>query len=197
MNKKKLLWISILAVFIIAIVVMVIVIKPKDNTQSNTNTIQKANKINIENVEGKTTNSKKTETANGILYSLSDEELKADVVIGDNYFDTQINDMMLNYQSYKGKKIEIEGMYLDGQPYTFVGRYSTSNLCAYCPVGYSYIEYQWKGEQIELKDQESWIKIIGTLEKGNDSTSYYQDYYYIKALSMEIMNEKGQETVNN
>lgn len=86
---------------------------------------------------------------------------------------------------------------MDGSPYTFVGRYSTSNMCAYCPVGYSYIEYQWEGEKIELKDQESWIKIIGTLEVGNDADSDYQDYYYIKALNIEVMNEKGQDTVYN
>ena len=40
-------------------------------------------------------------------------------------------------------------------------------------------------------------EVIGTLAVGNDITSNYTDYYYLKALSIEVMNEKGQETVNN
>ena len=55
----------------------------------------------------------------------------------------------------------------------------------------------WEGEPIELTEEESWIKVIGTLEKGNDETSYYQDFYYLKALSIEVMNERGLETVQN
>ena len=35
------------------------------------------------------------------------------------------------------------------------------------------------------------------LEKGNDETSYYQDYYYIKAISVEVMNQRGQEDIEN
>lgn len=104
MNKKKLLWISVLVMFIIVVIIGVIVIKPKDNIQNNTNTIQKENKRTNSKIENKTIVSKKTETANGVLYSILDEEIKSDVVIGDNYFDTQISDMMLNSQSYKGKK---------------------------------------------------------------------------------------------
>ena len=49
----------------------------------------------------------------------------------------------------------------------------------------------------ELKDEEDWIKVVGTLAKGNDETSSNQDYYYLKVLSLEIMNEKGKTTVNN
>ena len=35
-----------------------------------------------------------------------------DIVLGDNYFDTTINDIFLNPQEYYNKNIEIEGMYL-------------------------------------------------------------------------------------
>ena len=103
-----------------------------------------------------------------------------------------------NPDSYMNKNIEIEGMYFENLPYTFVGRYSTSNLCAYCPVGYSYLEYQLKGK-IDRKFTEGleWIKVIGTLAKGNDETSNYQDYYYLEVLSLEVMNKRGQETINN
>lgn len=139
----------------------------------------------------------KTTLEDGTLYSITSEKVNSDVVIGDNYFDTQINDMIFNSETYKGKNIEIEGFYLESEPYSFVGRYSTSSLCPNCTAGYSYIEYQWDGDPIELEMEKSWIKVVGTLEKGNDETSFNQDYYYIKAKTIEVMNEKGQETVNN
>ena len=83
-------------------------------------------------------------------------------------------------------------------PYIFVGRFSTSNLCAYCPVGYSYLEYQLKGKiDREFTDEQDWIKVIGTLAKGNDATSNYQDYYFLEVLSLEVMKEKGKLTVDN
>ena len=89
-------------------------------------------------------------------------------------------------------------MYLINNPYTFVGRYSTSNMCAYCPTGFSYLEYQLNGTiDRKLIDQDDWIKVIGTLQKGNDETSNYTDYYYLDVITLEIMNERGQETVNN
>ena len=91
-----------------------------------------------------------------------------------------------------------EGMNLENLPWTFVGRYSTSNVCVYCPEGYSYFEYQLKGKiDREFTAKEDWIKVIGTLAKGNDETSDYQDYYYLEVLSIEIMNERGLETVTN
>ena len=106
--------------------------------------------------------------------------------------------MFLNPENYMEKNIEIEGMYLENLPWTFVGRYSTSNVCVYCPEGYSYFEYQLKGKiDREFTAKEDWIKVIGTLAKGNDETSDYQDYYYIEVLSIEIMNERGLDTVTN
>ena len=45
------------------------------------------------------------------------------MVIGDNYFDTTINDIYYNADDYYNKNIQIEGMYFENSPYTFVGRY--------------------------------------------------------------------------
>lgn len=138
--------------------------------------------------------SKETKLDDGIKYSVTDEDVKADIVLKDNYFDTQIADINLNFDNYEGKTIEIEGLYFENETYTFVGRYALSNLCPTCPAGYSYFEYEWNGDKVfSLKDSESWIKVIGTLKKGNDGV----DYYYIDASSIELMNEKGQETVSN
>lgn len=209
MNKKKLLWISVLVVFIIAIIIIVAVVKPRDN--SNTvSTVQRGDGTTSQNnvkEENKTqeNNSKytKKELSDGILYSTTGDKIKADLVIGDNYFDTTIADMMVNPSSYKGKKIEIEGMYISNLPYTFVGRYSTSNLCADCPVGYSYVEYELDGTiDAKLTDEKSWIKLVGTLETGTDNfgtkeNPVYSEYYYLKVLSLQVMNERGKDTVNN
>ena len=134
----------------------------------------------------------------GILYSYTGNIEKADVVIGDSYFDTQINDLMLNYNEYKGKIIEIEGMYIDiYSPYTIVGRYTTNSLCPYCPAGFSALEFIWDGDKIDATNEESWIKVTGKFCIGNDKTSNYEDYYYIDASSIEVMNESGVKTVAN
>lgn len=200
--KKKIGYIFLLLIIILAIVLFFVFkgsikIEKNDNNQvlGSRSIDDSNNKIIDKNNSNK--NTVKEELQEGTLYSLSNDKIKADIVLGDNYYDTQIKDIMYNFDSYKGKTIEIEGMFLDMNPYTVVGRYSTSALCPYCPAGYSAFEYVWDGDKIELKDKDSWIKVIGTLCVGNDETSDYQDYYYIQALSIEVMNERGIDTVSN
>ena len=213
MKKKKIIWIGILFLAFIGIGLFAFFLDSNsknisnslDNTtfnkESNANNTADNNEDN--SVANNTNNDNKkeyikTELDDGTLYSIDGQQYIADMVIGDNYFDTTINDMFYNPDSYKNKKIEVEGMYLQNLPYTFVGRYSTSNLCAYCPVGYSYIEYELDGKlDKKLIEEQDWIKIIGTLEVGNDASSNFQNYYYLKVLSLEVMKEKGQDTVNN
>ena len=45
-----------------------------------------------------------------------------------------------------------------------------------------------------LVDGITWLKVKGTLKAGTDS---YGEYYYIAANSIEVMNERGIDTVNN
>lgn len=204
MNKKKMMWIWVLIIVVIAIITVIVYMNnasqaqkdaPEDNFKKlgsvdRENSITAQDKSNTEYI--------KIELDDGILYSIEGKKYDADMVIGDNFFDATISDMYLNPEDYYGKKIEIEGMYLTDGEYTSVGRYSTSNLCAFCPAGYSFIEYQLTGIiDKELEPEKDWIKVIGTLEKANDATSFYQDYFFIKAMSIEIMNEKGNDTVNN
>ena len=167
-----------------------------DNKENIDNSINKIDNTNI--VEKNSTKDLKPVTEikldDGIKYSITNEEIKPDITLKDNYFDTQIADINTNFDNYEGKTIEIEGLYFENETYTFVGRYALSNLCPNCPPGYSYFEYEWHGEkEITLKDSDSWIKVVGTLKKGNDGV----EYYYIDASSIEIMNEKGLETVSN
>lgn len=200
MNKKRVLWIIVLIVFIVAIVLIIKFANSKNSTNDANIVDNTYNKNSNAIVEEKMDEAQyqKIELDDGILYSIDGKQYQSDIVIGDNYYDTTINDMFLNPENYIEKNIEIEGMYLENLPWTFVGRYSTSNVCVYCPEGYSYFEYQLKGKiDREFTAKEDWIKVIGTLTKGNDETSDYQDYYYLEVLSIEIMNERGLETVTN
>lgn len=200
MNKKRILWIILLIIFIVAIVLIIKFANSKNSTNDANIVDNTYNKNSNAIVEEKMDEAQyqKVELDDGILYSIDGKQYQADVVIGDNYYDTTINDMFLNPENYMEKNIEIEGMYLENLPWTFVGRYSTSNVCVYCPEGYSYFEYQLKGKiDREFTAKEDWIKVIGTLAKGNDETSDYQDYYYLEVLSIEIMKERGLDTVTN
>ena len=210
MNKKKIMWILLLIVFVIAIIAIAVLAKPRDTSNDNSVTVKQVNdskesKNNTSNVVKQNTSKeyKRSVLNDGILYSENGEKLKSDKIIGTEFFDTTINDMYLYPDNYVGKKIEIEGFYLVAEPYTFVGRYSTSSVCPYCSGGFSYIQYEFDGKIEEtLKDQETWIKLIGTWEKGKmnygtEENPYYDDYYYLKVLNFEIMNEKGEDTVKN
>lgn len=200
MNKKRILWIILLIIFIVAIVLIIKLANSKSSTNDANIVDNTYNKNSNAIVEEKMDEAQyqKIELDDGILYSIDGKQYQSDIVIGDNYYDTTINDMFLNPENYMEKNIEIEGMYLENLPWTFVGRYSTSNVCVYCPEGYSYFEYQLKGKiDREFTAKEDWIKVIGNLAKGNDETSDYQDYYYLEVLSIEIMNERGLDTVTN
>lgn len=200
---KKVVLIAVLIIVVIGIIWVVVNSSSgkKETKTGNSNKISVNKSNNSQTLESNTTKTnsgmkdvKKTELPDGVLYSLVDEEVKPDIVIGDNYFDTQIADININFNNYEGKTIEIEGYHLTNGPYTFVGRYSLSNLCPDCPAGYSYFEYEWDGkEKINIKEENDWIKVIGKLKRGNDGT----EYYYIDVLSLEIMNEKGLDTVSN
>ena len=141
-----------------------------------------------------------TELDDGTLYQIGEPLESVDIVVGDNMYNTQITDFNYNFPEYEGKTIEIEGMFMKnedkllGYCYTFVGRYSNvASTC--CPQGYAYFEYEWYGDQEpRLVDEITWLKVRGTLTQGEDAGG---PYFYIAANSMEVMNERGQDTVNN
>lgn len=195
--NKKLLWIAVLIVFIGVVTAIVINVKPREETSpeiKQTHAKAEANKA------FKTGNAiyTKRDADDGVIYSVVDTDIKADFTLGDNYFDTTITDMYYNPTDYEGKVIEIEGMYMLSGDFTFVGRYSTNSLCPTCPSGYSVMEFQIQGDlDYKFEEYKDWIKVIGTLEIGNDVTSNYMDYSYLRVISIEIMNERGNDTVNN
>ncbi len=116
-----------------------------------------------------------------------------DIVVGDNYYATQINDWYMNFDSYDGKTVEIEGYYIDEfSPYLFVGRYGP--VCPYCQGGYVSFEFYTDEDISELQSGKDWIKVTGILRKGKDD---HGNFCYIEAMSIEKMDQVGMETVSN
>ena len=147
-------------------------------------------------------------------YALTDKALNPSIILKDNVFDTQIQDLNINFDKYEGKTVQIEGLYFtntvgletpddtsDDHTYVFVGRYSVNNLCPTCPAGYSYFEFEWHGEEeLDIKEEVSqtgeqgdWIRVTGKLTRGNDGV----EYYYIDAQKVEILANRGLDTVSN
>ena len=126
---------------------------------------------------------------------MKETDYKVDIVVGDDYYATQLADMMVNFDQFEGKVVEIEGFALKNGPYTFVGRYSENAICPTCPAGYAYYEFEWHGdEEIDLGDELNWIKVTGKLTRGNDG----QEYYYIDTYRLDVMDKWGEvSTVSN
>lgn len=180
------------------IITMCLLLVGCENKEVNNKKIETPTTV-IEESTQETKGSNSTTKINTGIYLKDNSNIdNIDIVVGDNYFDTQLADWNLNIDKYKGKTVEIEGFNLKNGPYSFIGRYSTSALCQYCPTGYSYFEYEWNGDEKfnpdNLENESTWMKIIGTIEVGNDESG---DYYYIDAKSIEIMDEWGVSEVNN
>lgn len=211
-EQVKKISLAALLIIIIGALVYVVIAKPNVEKQENTaktftqiknddnndeNGYEETNE-NIDSDEQKLEEGKEvvvTKFKDGTLYSISGESIKPDIIVGNNYFDTQLSDVNTNFSTYEGKTVEIEGFFMEDTPYTFVGRYSESNLCSYCPQGYSYFEYEWPGNmKLDFTNEKEWLKVVGTYRRGKDEMG---EYYYIDASSIKVMNEWGQDTVKN
>ena len=121
-----------------------------------------------------------------------------DISVGDRYYMTQINDWFVNFDDYRDKTVEIEGMYLllNGK-YHFVGR--NGPVCPYCTGGYVDFEFQSDQDLSELISEQSWIRVTGILREGSselsDGTS--QPFYYIEAICVEGIPEEGVNPVSD
>lgn len=171
MKYKKIIFSIILIVFVILIIIIIKV--------ANKQTIPSNNNIETNRVVTTTKIAKNTNNSS-----------KDKLILQDNYFITQLNDIYYNIEDYMGREIEIEGFPMSYQDYTFVGRYGPG-----CCSGdkYAYIEYEYNSD-LSLTDEKDRIKVVGTIEQGNDGTS---DYIYIKATSVEKMTKRGTDSVTN
>lgn len=117
-----------------------------------------------------------------------------DIVVGDHYYATQINDWYANFNLYDGKVVEIEGYYIgDSAPYDFVGRYGPS--CPYCQGGYVCFEFLTDEDTSTLVTAKDWIKVTGILKEGTDNE--HDSFYYIEALKLEKMPKVGIDTISD
>ncbi|WP_455009575.1 hypothetical protein [Oribacterium sinus] len=116
---------------------------------------------------------------------------KPDIVVGDKFYATQINDWYKNFQDYEGKTVSIEGMYMNFGGYTLVGRNGPS--CPYCTGGYVNFEFKTDLDLSGLESEKSWIRVKGVLRQGKYSISkdVSQLIYYIEALEVEKMDKPG------
>lgn len=206
MKTRKLLWCVLFVIIVVAFIIVIVTSSHQEKKESDNGRFGAVNNASsLENVESVTIRSENEdviyqvyEENDGVLYSLDGSKPSADVVLQDKFFDTTIRDMNLNPDDYVGKKIQIDGLYFYNGYYSFVGRYSTSSLCPSCPPGYSFMEIHLNGK-IDKKfiPESDWIKVVGIFKVGNDESSNYKDYYYLDVLSLELMNEKGNDTVSD
>lgn len=117
-----------------------------------------------------------------------------DITMGDNLYMTQINDWFTNFDDYNGKTVEIEGYYINFDPYSFVGRYGPT--CPYCTGGFVDFEFLSDQDISDYKGSQTWIKVDGILRKGYD-TGVAGEFYYIEATSIEVQDKVGEDTVKN
>ncbi len=115
-----------------------------------------------------------------------------DITVGDNLYMTQINDWYTNFSDYDGRSVEIEGYYLDMDPYLFVGRKGPT--CPYCTGGYVDFEFLPQNDLPSCVSEETWIKVTGVLRRGYD-TEIKNYFYYIEAVDVKIEEKTGKDTV--
>jgi uncharacterized membrane protein YcgQ (UPF0703/DUF1980 family) len=116
-----------------------------------------------------------------------------DIVVGEKYYMTQINDWYANFGDYEGKTVEIEGYYVNFNPYSFVGRHGP--ICPYCTGGY--VDFEFHGLESMLSglvSEQSWIRVYGIFRQGKDSNG---EFYYIEAVKVEVLNQTGTDPITN
>jgi len=184
---KKIIFIIILILVILGIIfgVKFLINKKEDNatisvSRTQSLSVEQKKEIKQEEIKGKV----KQEQAE------EQEKFKADIIIGDDFFVTQINELYANFDDYEGKIVEIEGFKLISGDYTFIGRYGPG--CCANDV-FACLEYSYNGD-LDIAIEKDWIKMIGKLTMGNDNG---MEYIYLDALSVEIMQERGIDTVYN
>ena len=121
---------------------------------------------------------------------------KADIVVGDDLYMTQINDWFMNFKDYAGKIVSLEGYYIKYENYTFVGR--NGPTCPYCTGGYVDFEFKSDKDFSDLKSGKSWISVKGILRQGYSYDSNGKKssaFYYIEALEVDKKAKAGVDPI--
>lgn len=116
------------------------------------------------------------------------------LVIGEQMFLTQINDMYYNFSDYEDKTIVVEGMY--STLYSWDG---TSTCAAVYRLGPGCCGNDgWGGFLLvldleEYPREDAWVQVVGTPELVISETGYAD--LYLNVISIEVMTERGAEFV--
>ncbi|WP_291559919.1 MULTISPECIES: hypothetical protein [unclassified Clostridium] len=115
---------------------------------------------------------------------------KADIIIRDNFFLGQLDDMYINLSSYKGKIIQYEGFIYNlaeeenaKEPFAVCRKYFCCGTDAYL-VGLS-CEFDR-----DIPDNNLWVVVTGILTEDEEGHSPY-----LKVMDLSILNEPGNEFI--
>lgn len=116
-----------------------------------------------------------------------------DVDISEKYYVTYINEIYTNTEDYLGKTIRLEGMFKDevvgSNTYHFV--YRVGPGCCGNDGATCGFEFVYDGTMPKVND---WIRVTGVLESYSEGE---QKYIHLVCTNLEILDERGAETVMN
>ena len=151
-------------------------------------------------------NEKNTEVTQAAVESVEEEITPAgvDLVIKENLFIGQINDVGLNYKNYLGKSIKIEGLFKhqerNGKDFFYVYRRTPGCCGADGEIGYELSwdpNYQGINTDIVSKlgvypNTDDWVEVYGVL------TRYERDGFpslYLALSEINVLDKRGAEFV--
>ncbi|WP_461614795.1 TIGR03943 family putative permease subunit [Clostridium sp. Marseille-QA1073] len=115
---------------------------------------------------------------------------KADIIIRDNFFLGQLDDMYINLNSYKGKTIQYEGFIYNlveeenaKQPFAVCRKYFCCGTDAYL-VG---LPCEFSGD---IPDNNLWVVVTGILTEDEEGHSPY-----LKVTDLSALSEPGNEFI--
>jgi uncharacterized membrane protein YcgQ (UPF0703/DUF1980 family) len=119
--------------------------------------------------------------------------------IRERMFIGQVNDVYLNIDDYLGRTIKLEGVFwgeydteLD-EPYYMVYRYGPGGCCGI--DGLVGFEVAWDNKDIQYPENDSWVEAIGELKFYDDNSGYVK-FPYLALTSLNVLDERGNEYVN-
>ena len=117
------------------------------------------------------------------------------IEIKEKMFISQVNDVYLNKDDYLGKTIKLEGLFKVEQgydkSYCFVLRYGPGCCGFDGNVGF---EVAWdKEKEKPYPGEDSWVEATGELKTYKEDDS--MEYLYLDLVSLNVLNERGSETV--
>ncbi len=115
------------------------------------------------------------------------------IEIRERMFITQINEIFLNLENYKGKQIKLEGfMYISqdqGKTYNYVVR-NSPGCCG--NDGLAGFEFIWDGD---MPKENQWLEVVGVLDLIKEEDGL--EYPVLRLNKLEVKQERGKEFVPN